>query len=176
MAGKQTEVAGKSGEVQPRKPFELLKERMAQEAELSASFSDEDTIAIIEQVAERMLTADTLEEAIEAQDIGLPSAQSIVGLEHQVEGFEVVQSTKPDAPLGHYLRVRAFALMEDRSLKLEPGDEFTYAVGAANAVILLMKAREAGRLPLDIFYQSKPTQDDKALILLRLVPKRITKS
>lgn len=158
------------------KAFDRFKESMAQEAELSASFSDEDRLLITEQVVERMLSANSLEEAIAAQDAGMPSGQTIMDLEHEVAGFEVVKSDKPDAPLGHYLRVQAIALHEftNEGFSVQPGEEFTYAVGAPNPVTLLMKARGDNRLPLEIVLRGKKT-DGGTLLLLRLVPKRATK-
>ena len=119
-----------------------------------------------------MLLADDLEAAIALQDAGLPSAQNMLDFEHEVVGFEVVKSSKAESTLKQYLRVHAIAEMDWKPLGLSPGDEFTYAVGASNPVTLLFKARSAGRLPLSIFYREKPTTDDKALLLLRLVPKR----
>lgn len=160
----------------PPRAFQRFTQQMAQEAELSASFSDADKALITEQVVERMLMANSLEEAIAAQDAGMPSGQTIMDLEHEVVGFEVVKSDKPDAPLGHYLRVQAIALHEftNEGFSVQPGEEFTYAIGAPNPVTLLIKARGDDRLPIEIVLRGKKT-DGGTLLLLRLVPKRATK-
>lgn len=152
--------------------LERFKQALSQEAELNASFEDGDGESIAEQIMEKMLLAENLEDAIALQDAGLTSAQDIVDFEHEVIGFEVVQSTKEGGVLKYYLRVSAIAEMAWEPLKLNPGDEFTYAVGASNPVTILFKARSTGRLPLSIFYREKATTGDKSLLLLRLVPKR----
>lgn len=174
MAGKQTDQAVAQGGITAPKAFDKFKEALASEATLSASFSDEDKALITEQVVESMIKADSLEEAIQAQDAGLISGQQLVDLEQEIQGFDVVTSSKPDAPLGHYLRCSSIALMEFNAggVMLTPGEEFQWAVGASNVVTLLMKARSLGRLPLEIVLKEKKTEGDKALLLLRLVPKR----
>ncbi len=127
-----------------------------------------DGALITEQVIERMAAAETLEDAIAVQDSGLLSAQSIVGVEHTVIDFDVMKSSKPDATLGHYLRVNA--------ARLDTGEEFTYAVGAPNPVTLLWKAQQDRRLPLDVRYEAKATSSGNEMLLLRLIPARAVRA
>jgi hypothetical protein len=138
------------------------------DVESTVAETEVDSALITEQVTEKMFAAGSLEDAIAVQDSGLPSAKDMVGVEHTVLGFEVVKSTKPDAILGHYLRVSAASLTD--------GTEFTYSVGAPNPVSLLWKARETGRLPLDIRYEAKTTGSGNDMLLLRLVPARAVRS
>lgn len=166
QAGTEVELA--SGRiVDTSKPFGKWLQALDAEAQSTATFSDASEIT--EDVITRMIQAETLEQAIEFQDSGLSSGQDIVDMEHTVHGFEVVRSTK-EAGIGYYLRVYAVADEESNGYKI--GEEFTYAVGAANPVFLLWDARRLDRLPLKVVYREKATTDDKKLLLMRLVPKR----
>jgi hypothetical protein len=156
------------------KPFDRYIKALAGEAELTANEFDAGDITRV--ITEKMIGAESLEEAIEYQDSGLPSGQDIKDVEHEVITFEVVKSTKKDAPLGHYLRVEATALEESPSNKLGIGEMFTYTVGAANIVNLLLVARRTDRLPLECVIRGKSVGDgDNELLLLRLLPKRAHK-
>lgn len=171
MAPKGTgsaEVAETEGRViDETKPFGKWLASLRAEAEITAQYMDANEIT--EEVVTRMLQAETLEEAIGYQDSGLTSGQDIADMEHTVLSFDVVRSTKAQG-IGFYLRVAAVALEESNGYKI--GEEFTYAVGAANPVCLLCIARRNSQLPLNIVYREKATSDDKALLIMRLVPKR----
>jgi hypothetical protein len=160
-----------SGEVESPKPFQRYLAALSDEASLTEGFTDAGEITAM--VASRMLEAGSLEDAFEAQDSGLISGQQLKDIEHEVTSFDVVKSSKQDATLGHYLRVTATALEDVPRLGLKIGEEFTYAVGAANVVTLLYKARQMDRLPLRVVIRGKSTGDgDNELLLLRLAPRR----
>jgi hypothetical protein len=160
-----------SGDAIPLKAFDRYMTAIAGEAEINAEYSD--NASITASIAEKMLLSDDLETAFEAQDSGLISGQNLVDIEHEVLTFEIVKSSKPDAVLGHYLRVSAVALEDSKKLGLTVGVEFQYAVGAPNVVTLLYKARALDRLPLRVVIKEKATgTDGNSLLLLRMVPKR----
>lgn len=171
MAPKGDSPATREGTVIANRGFDRYMTALSGEAEMTAG--EFDASEITANVADRMLSADTLEEAFEAQDSGLLSGQDLVDIEHEVISFEVVKSSKSDAALGHYLRVQAAAMEDNAKLGLTVGEVFTYAVGAPNVVTLLYKARGLDRLPLRVVIREKATgKDDNKLLLLRLVPKR----
>jgi hypothetical protein len=120
---------------------------------------------IAAQVAERMLTADTFEEALAAQDAGLASGRDLVGREILITDFDVFKSDPKYAEhtLGYYYRVEA--------VSIETGEELVFATGATNILTLLYVARIKGKLPWECVITSKDTENG-ALLTLKPLTKR----
>jgi hypothetical protein len=170
MAGKgQDSNPVSEGTVETLGAYQRFKRELLNMAEAGESFGDS-AEEISARVADKMLSADTLEEAIAAQDAGLPNGQDLVDIEHTVISFDAVKSAK--APHGAYLRVYATALEPIPALGVGTGEEFTYQVGAANVVPILWKASKAGRLPLAFVFRDKEMDSGGRLLYARLVPRR----
>jgi hypothetical protein len=157
--------------------FERWVDALKTEARLSASEFDARTITAT--VADAMLSAGSLEEAITAQDAGIPSGKDMKDIEHTVLSWELAEgdSKYEEHSLGVYMRVHA-QLIETALVNgklYQPGEEIDYAVGAANVMTLLYVARREDRLPLDVVIRSKPTGNGE-LLLLRLVPSRAVRA
>lgn len=140
-------------------------QRFKEQLKLAATMEDNsDTGAITDAVIERMMTADSLDDAIAAQDASLLSGQSLVDVEQVIYGFDVVKSNKPDAHLGFYFRIHA--------ARLSDGEEFDYACGAPNVMTLLWRAQNDQELPSEWVIKGKETGSGNTLLTLRRIPKR----
>lgn len=158
------EKAQKSGQVQQMTPLQRFIHQVQGEAELTKTMTSGD---VASRVAANMIEAETLEDAIAAQDSGMASGKDLVDVEMQVNEFDTLPSNeafKEGSPLGVYVLVHA--------VKLEDGTELEFATGAPNIVTLLHKARQLDRLPLDCVIRSKPTSNGE-LLTLKLLPKRV---
>lgn len=160
------EKAAKTGQVQQNTPLQRFVEQVRQEAELTKTITSGD---VASRVTANMVEAETLEDAIAAQDSGMASGKDLIDVEMQVNDFDTLPSSeqfKENSPLGVYLLVHA--------VKLEDGAELEFATGAPNVVTLLHKARQLDRLPLDCVIKAKPTANGE-LLTLKLLPKRIVR-
>ncbi len=158
------EKAAKTGQVQQPSLLNRFVDQIKGEAELTKTMTSSD---VASRVTEKMLEADSLEDAIAAQDSGMPSGKDLVDVEMQVNDFDTLPSSEQfseGSPLGVYLLVHA--------VKLEDGSPLEFSTGAPNIVTLLHKARKLDRLPLDCVIRSKPTSNG-ALLTLKLLPKRV---
>jgi hypothetical protein len=173
MAGKTPAKAEQSGEVVPPRPYQRFIDMLAQQAELSQSFSDSSDV--MADIVDGMLAAESLEDAIAIQDASRPSGKSMVDIEHEVTEIEVVKGDVQyeEHSLGYYLRVTA-TLMEPFATAgkaYQPGEVIVYATGAPNVVTLLFKAQRQDRFPLGVVIRSKAVANGD-LLLLRLIPVR----
>jgi hypothetical protein len=162
MPEKSPSVAS-SGTVATPRPYERFIEHLAMLAEVDSGISDGDAIAA--DIMDRMLTSGTLEEAIEVQNAGLPSGKSLIDIEIAITGFVVRKGDVEyeEHSLGYYLRCDA--------IRMDTGEELTFAVGARNIVTLIVMARQQDKLPLECVFRSRKTQQG-ALLTLHLLPKR----
>lgn len=177
MPDRNAPSATSDGAVIAPKMFSRFITALNGEAEMTAAEFDAREIA--EAVGERILAADSLEEAVAAQDAGIPGGKDMKDIEHTVLSFEVIKgdSKYEESSLGYYLRVYAQLLQAATVAgeRYQPGDDITYGVGAPNVLMLLHKARQQDRLPLDVVIRGKATAKGE-LLLLRLVPARVVKA
>jgi hypothetical protein len=145
--------------------------RLKSQLELSASLegSGANSADITASVIERMMSADSLDEAMDAQDASLPSGKSLADVEMLVNGITVLRSDAKytEHSLGFYLVVDA--------VRLDTGEEFRFATGAPNVVALLFRADNQGMLPREFVIRSRETQNGE-LLSLRNVPKRAVRN
>jgi hypothetical protein len=154
-----------SGQVQQVSKFQRFVEQVQGEADLTKTMHSSGDIAA--EIAAKMIEADSLEEAIAAQDSGIPSGRDLVDVEMSVLDFDTLpadEQYKEGSPLGVYLDIKA--------VQLENGEELRFRTGATNIVTLLHKARQVDRLPLDCVIRSKVTGGGE-LLTLKLLPKRV---
>jgi hypothetical protein len=165
MPEKSPSVAS-SATVSEQRPYQRFIEHLAMLADVNEGADDGDAIAA--DIMDRMLTADSLEEAIDVQNQGLPSGKDFVDVEQLVRSIEVRRGDEEyaDHSLGYYLKVDA--------VKLETGEEITYACGARNVVVILVQAMHADRLPMECVLRSRRTKQG-ALLTLQFLPKRAVK-
>jgi hypothetical protein len=159
------------GTVDIRKSFERYKDALVTEAGMTENEFDGQEIS--EQIGAKIIAADTLEAAVDAQEATGLSGQDIVGVEHEVISYDMKRTTKPDATRPVYYLVRATALEDKPRLGLVVGEEFYYSVGGGNVVDVLYKARTLDRLPLRIMLTEKGTTGDNKILLVKLLPKRV---
>ena len=161
------EKVAKTGQVTRKTPFAQWVEQVHGEAELTKSMTSNSSISA--EIAEKMFEADSLEDAIAAQDSGIPSGKDLVDIEMQVNDFDTLPGDdqyKEGSPLGVYLDVKA--------VRLEDGADMRFRTGATNIVTLLHKARQLDRLPLDCVIRSRGTANGE-LLTLKLLPKRVVR-
>jgi len=149
-------------------PADRAIDRLKSQLELSASLENGNGVSgqeITAAVVERMLTADSLDAAMEAQDASLPSGKALADVEMTVTGITVVTSDSKytEHSLGYYLIVDA--------ARLDNGKELRFAVGAPNVVTLLFRADNEGMLPLECVIRARETANGE-LLSLRRIPKR----
>jgi hypothetical protein len=132
-------------------------------AEANEAFDDGDSVAA--DVMDRMLAASNLDAAIDIQNQGLPSGKDFIDVEQAIRSIEVRAGDEEyaDHSLGFYLKID--------SVRLDTGEDITYACGARNVVVILVQAMHAGRLPLECVFRSRKTKQG-ALLTLQKLPTR----
>lgn len=168
--GDGSSVAPVSGIVTSPKAFDRYKDALITEARLTSE--DFDSQDISEAIGAKIMAAETLEEAVEAQEAGGLSGKDIVGFEHEVITFDMKVSTKENATRPVYYDVTAVALEDRKRMGLVTGEEFRYTVGAGNVVDIYYKARATDRFPLRVVLVEKATSSDNTVLIVRLLPKR----
>jgi hypothetical protein len=152
-----------AGEVIEQRPYQRFIEHLGMLAEANEGFDDGDSIAA--DIMDKMLTANNLDEAVAIQNQGLPSGKQFADVEQVIRSFEVRKGDDEfeEHSLGYYHKIDA--------TNVETGEEFTYACGARNVVVILVQAMHEGRLPLECVFRSKKTKNG-ALLTLQYLPKR----
>ena len=117
-----------------------------------ASFDPADVLA-------KILSATTFEDAIDAQETSLVSAQNLKDVPFMIHSFEVRKSNKQDASIPVYLVVSA--------TNLETGADVTFGVGAPMVVATLWQADKFGKLPGTFTIKGKETSSGNELLLLK---------
>lgn len=136
--------------------------------ELEASEDSRDTTAFVEDILNRMIEAETVEDAIQAQDKASTSGKDLVDVEMEIQWFSIVKSSdKYKSPLGHYILV-------EKAVRLDTLEPITFSTGSANIIIPLWKARDGGRLPLQCVIRSRDTSNGELLTLQLLTHRPIT--
>lgn len=156
-----------SGQVSRLSPFELFKQQIQGEAELTKDFASDNIAA---DVIGRILESETLDDAFNAQDSGLQNGKDFVDVEIIVNDFEVRPSDSKyseHSALGVYIKVIG--------ARMDNGETIQFFTGAPNVVALLWKARYTDSLPLDCVIKSKETANGE-LLTLRPLPKRVVRS
>jgi hypothetical protein len=135
-------------------------------ASLNEGITDGDSVAA--DIMDKILTAPDLDAAIEIQNEGLPSGKDFSDVEQTIRTIEVRRGDEQyaDHSLGYYLKIDA--------VRLDTGEEVTYACGARNIVVILVQAMHANRLPLECVFRSRKTENG-ALLTLQKLPKRAVK-
>lgn len=159
--------APKTGQVQQASPFSRFVEMIRGEAELTETFDNGSEI--MADVINRVLSAETLEDAFAAQDAGLQNGKDYVDVELTVNEFSVRTSDskyRKDGDLGVYVRVDA--------VRLDTGETVQFFTGAPNVVVMLWQARKLDKLPLDCVVKSKETANGE-LLTLKPLAKRVVR-
>lgn len=154
-----------SGQVSQVSPFTRFVETIRGEAELTETFDNGSEI--MADVINRVLMAETLEDAFAAQDAGLQNGKDYIDVEITINDFTVRTSDskyRKDGDLGVYVRVDA--------VRLENGETVQFFTGAPNVVVMLWQARKLDKLPLDCIIKSKETANGE-LLTLKPLPKRV---
>lgn len=157
----------KSGQVQQATPFSRFVEMIRGEAELTETFDNGSEI--MADVINRVLAAETLEDAFAAQDAGLQNGKDFVDVELNVTDFSVRTSDskyRKDGDLGVYVRIDA--------TRLDSGEVVQFFTGAPNIVVMLWQARKLDRLPLECVIKGKETASGE-LLTLKPLSKRVTR-
>lgn len=155
------------GQVQQSTPFSRFVEMIRGEAELTETFDNGSEI--MADVINRVLSAETLEDAFAAQDAGLQNGKDYVDVELNVTDFSVRTSDskyRKDGDLGVYVRVDA--------TRLDTGETVQFFTGAPNVVVMLWQARKLDKLPLECVVKSKETANGE-LLTLKPLSKRVVK-
>lgn len=156
-----------SGQVQNASPFSRFVEMIRNEAELTETFDNGSEI--MADVINRVLSAETLEDAFAAQDAGLQNGKDYVDVELNVTEFTVRTSDskyRKDGDLGVYVRVDA--------TRLDSGENVQFFTGAPNIVVMLWQARKLDKMPLECVIKSKETANGE-LLTLKPLSKRVVK-
>jgi len=136
------------------------------EAQASIDSTEFDTKEITAQVAEKMMSAASVEEMLAAQDSGMPSGKSMVDTEMEFIDYDTVKSDPrySDHSLGYYFRVYAN--------RIDTGEKVTFGCGAPNIMVALDQLRQRDQLNgfLGVI-RSRPTPNGE-LLTLRSIPKR----
>lgn len=132
-------------------------ERLAAEAEIGATEFDGQAIA--EQVAERILAAETLEDAVAAQSGGMLSGKDVVNIPLEVTsyGTREADSRFREHGLGYFFVIDA--------INTDTGEEIQFACGAMNVMLLIWKAHNQGALPLLCVVRSREVANGDLLTL-----------
>lgn len=132
------------------------KDKLELNAVANDEFNPEDIIA-------RMLTAESFEEALAAQDSSLESGKNLVGVPHRVDDFQIRKSDSKyadnEATLGYYAVVKG--------VRLDTGEPLTYSVGASNVVAILWQAQKFGHIPGTFVLDSKTSQSGYDVLFLK---------
>ena len=118
----------------------------------TAGFDPADVLA-------KILSATTFEDAIDAQETSLVSAQDLKDVPFMIHFFDVRKSNKADASIPVYLVVNA--------TNLETGEDMVFGVGAPMVVATLWQADKFGRLPGTFTIKGKETSSGNELLLLK---------
>jgi hypothetical protein len=122
---------------------------------------------ILDEVISGILDAPDMAAAFVASVSGPESGRSLIGKEVRVHADSVTihHSTIADARFPFLVRAEV--------TRLEDGIETTMRVGAPNCVALLWKAREAGKLPIDVTVTGRDIGPGKVLLNLQPVSRRL---
>lgn len=160
MSGKAVDSV-KTGEVNKATPLQRFIQKLELEASIDSTF---DSTGFVESILNNMIEAETLEDALAAQNAGSTGGRDLVGTELEVRGFTLVKAgARYKSLLGHYMLVDA--------INLSTLQESPFNTGAPNIMINLWKARETSRLPLPCVIRSRDT-DNGTLLTLEILPKR----
>lgn len=110
----------------------------------------------------KMLNATSFEDAVEAQESGIPSGKNLVDVPLSVTEFKVAKSdakftSQHENSLPFYMVVEA--------VNLDTGEPVTFSVGAPNVMILLWQARYFSHLPGYFIIRAKETPNGEMLLL-----------
>lgn len=143
-----------------RRPAEALKARLKS---LAGDAEDNETML---KVVDAIVTADSFEAAIEAQDLEtIQNGKDVADIEQEIQSFEVLPSSE------NYAKRNLGVRLLITSYRMDTGEEFQWQTGATNIVSLLIRARDENRLPLECVIRSKKMGEGD-LLTLRLLPKR----
>lgn len=157
-----TELAKQPTEVQQLTPTQKWMRELSVLAQIPDSRRDAADVSA--GITSAMLMAETLEEALEAQDSGLPSSKTLVGKELSITDFVVCESGGQfDNGLGHYFLIEATLL--------ETGEQILFSSGAPNIMTIVWKVRQANRFPYECKIEGSPTKNGE-LLRLKPLPKR----
>lgn len=160
MSGKAVDSV-KTGVATKATPLQRFISILEIEAATDSTF---DSTGFVENILNSMIEAETLEDALAAQNAGSTGGRDLVGTELEVRGFTLVKAgARYKSLLGHYMLVDA--------INLNTLQESPFNTGAPNIMINLWKARETNRLPLPCVIRSRDT-DNGTLLTLEILPKR----
>lgn len=149
-------------EVTPRQPQVVAStpvQRWIADLRYEADNTETDQ-SVGEQMALKALEAESLEEAVSVlEGSGLPSGKDMLSKPHTVTGFTVRHSdptVNTENGFPFYFTVEG----ADKN-----GEEILYNTGAVNILVVLWKARQAGRLPLKVIIVGKQTRNGTLLSL-----------
>lgn len=168
MANTKPVAAGPGGEVIKRKAREQFIAVLELEADVTEEDSRSRNLEISGSIVDKMLEAETLEDAIAASENGAASGKDMVDVELSVTDFNVKKSDgkyQASTPLGYFLEIDA--------TRLDTGEQVAFSTGAPNVVTLLWKARQLERLPLECVIRGKDTANGTLLTLKLLTPRAV---
>jgi hypothetical protein len=162
--GQVTQPDNNEAAIVPPRAFDRFVNHLANLAEIEESGSGDSSL-IMESVLNNILGADSFDEAIAAQDAGIPSGKSLCDVELRIHDFTVAKGDEEyeEHGLGYYYRVNASIL--------ETGEDIQFAVGAPNVLAVLMRARNDGELPGNYVLRGKKVKRG-ILLTIKRVPAR----
>lgn len=146
----------KGSEMVAKRPYEVMRERVGQLAELNSTFSEEDGREIAANVMDKIVLAETLDEIFAANESGMDKAEAFVGQPITVTEVNFAKSDEKYAKggIGSYVLISAFT---------DDGNEVQISTGAPNIVASLYRAQTAGLLPARVKITAKDTANGTLL-------------
>lgn len=132
--------------VRPSEQFAAFLQRRATESEGQRSYD------VAAQQLDRMLTAESLDDIMDADEQGTYQARDLVNLRLTIEpGFRVNKSSeKFEAPLGVYIQFNATANSDMPERGIEKGQELVISTGAPLLIGKIRSLEAGGYLPLAV--------------------------
>lgn len=158
------------GTVAVKRPSESFVEFVQREAQNTENAGSYDVMAT---QMDRLLTAESLADIMDADEQGTHQARDLIGLEFTAHpGIRYVKSSEEfDAPLGVYIQVKGTALMDYPDAGITVGDELIISTGAPLIVGKYRTLEANGHLPLALMITG--VKAPKGTVLkLRLAPNR----
>lgn len=137
----------KSGKVVTQTPFDKFRDNLQARAKETARDKNRGS-EIVKGQAEKILTAQTIDDVWDADEGGTISGKAFVDVPCQILGYELAESSDEyESDLDVYVNMRVVVL--ETANGYSPGDEVTVNVGGTLIVTKLEQFRAMDAFPLD---------------------------
>jgi len=153
-------------------PFRAFLQRM----EIEASLDTEGVNQLFIDGVTKILSAETEEEMWDADDLLQTGGRDLADVEQTIYSYEIKKSRNPDIKSAFKAEDGRYMFLLIRAGKMEDGTEFTWNTSAPYVVAKVLWLADHDRLPYDCVIKATDLGAGQAVLKLKPVPKRATRS